>query len=292
MNCISAVRRTRALSVGLLLSVGLVLSGCASKSTNNSAPVQPPPPAALTPLPGANEGSSANIEDRTPDTDARKRARLRMELGITYYQDAKYSVALDELKQSMQLDPTFADPLGVLALVYMELGEKQLAEQSFQRALQLQPNGSDINTNYGWFLCGNGKEAQSIPYFLNAIRNPLYAHPALALQDAGVCEYRIHAYAEAENYFLRSFQLDPSSGLTAYGLALIYFDQKQIDKAHFYIGRVNSSGNAAANTLWLGIRVEHMLGNNSEEASLGTQLVRGFPASVEAQLYQRRAYNE
>ncbi|MGA2548701.1 MAG: type IV pilus biogenesis/stability protein PilW [Burkholderiaceae bacterium] len=249
------------------------------------------------PDPGTSFNSTSsqavNIKDRSPDTDARKRARLHMELAIGYYQDGKFAVALDELKQALGVDPTFAEAHGVLALVYMELGEKQLAEQSFQKALQLAPDNSDILNNYGWFLCQNGRTTDSIPYFLKAIQNPLYPQPAKPLQNAGVCSMRAGDKTAAENYFQRSFQLDPSGPVSALNLAEIFYARGETQRARFYVSLVNkSASSASAESLWLGIRIEHQLGNGPEELSLSTQLERNFPGSREAELQARHAYNE
>ena len=290
--------RRGSLRAGLGLVV--LLAGC---SVLPKSPPEPPvivspntSQGGFNPDPGtsfnATSSQAVNINDRTPDTDARKRARLRMELAIGYYQDGRFAVALDELKQSLNYDPTFAEAHGVLALVYMELGEKQLAEQSFQKALQLAPDNSDILNNYGWFLCQNGRPGDSVPYFLKAIQNPLYTQPAKPLQNAGVCATRAGDRVAAEGYFQRSFQLDPSGPVSALNLAEIFYSRGEPQRARFYTSLVNKSSAANPESLWLGIRIEHQLGNGPEELSLSTQLQRNFPGSREAELLTRHAYNE
>lgn len=288
---------TRAARVGCLLV--LVLAGC---SSTKSPPEQQPIISANTsqggfnPDPGTSFNSTSSqavdIKDRSPDSEARKRARLRMELAIGYYQDGKFAVALDELKQALSYDPTFAEAHGVLALVYMELNEKQLAEQSFQKALQLAPDSSDILNNYGWFLCQNGRPADSVAYFLKAIQNPLYPQPAKPLQNAGVCAARAGDKPAAESYFQRSFQLDPSGPVSALNLAEIYYARGEAERARFYVNLVNKSPASNPESLWLGIRIEHQMGNGPEELSLASQLRRNFPGSREAALESRHAYNE
>jgi len=274
-------------------------SGC----TMTKAPPDPPvivsansSQGGFNPDPGTSFNStssqSVNIKDRSPDSDQRRRARLRMELAIGYYQDGKFAVALDELKQSLTYDPTFAEAHGVLALVYMELGERQLAEASFQKALVLAPDNSDILNNYGWFLCQNGHPGDSVQYFLKAIQNPLYNQPAKPLQNAGVCASRAGDKVAAEGYFQRSFQLDPSGPVSALNLAEIYYARGETQRARFYTSLVNKSPAANPESLWLGIRIEHQLGNGPEELSLSTQLQRSYPGSREAELQARHAYNE
>jgi type IV pilus assembly protein PilF len=279
------------------LCLALALAGC---GTSRSTPDQPPLKSnsvqdmklADTATPEMSQSNSVDIKDRNPDSPQRKRARIRLDLGVSYYQDGRFPVALDELKQALADDPTFAEAHGVLALVYMALGENALATASFQRALQLEPGSSDINVNYGWFLCQTGQPAQALPYFDKALQNPLYNQPAKPLQDAGVCALRMGDKAKAEDYFQRSFRFDPSGPVSAYNLALIFYDRKEYARAEFYVNLVNKSNIVSPEALWLGIRIEHALNKAPEEASLSVQLQRAAPSSREAELLARHAYDE
>ena len=122
--------------------------------------------------------------------DARNRARAHTELAAAYYGRGNMGVALEELRIATAADGSYAPAHGMFGLVYMELRENQLAEQSFARALKLAPNDADINHNYGWFLCQTKRESQAIPYFMQAVRNPLYATPWRSYSAAGICALR------------------------------------------------------------------------------------------------------
>ena len=271
-------------SLAFAVFTSILFAGCAA-------------PRAPTTSPGRDETSSTNANvdiDRRggPQTDTRKRASIRMQLAINYYQDGKFSVALDELKEALRLDPNYADARSVLALVYMELHENALAEQEFRRALQIEPANSDTNNNYGWYLCRNGRERESLAYFESALKNPLYRQPAKPLQNAGVCAQKLGDKAAAEDYFRRSFELDPSGTVSAQNLAQIYYDRKDFARARFYVSQVNNSPAPTAASLWLGIRIERQLGNRTNETALASQLERSFGDSREVQLQRRGAYNE
>ncbi len=235
---------------------------------------------------------SVNLQDRVPDSEARKKARLRMQLAVSYYQDGRYSTALDELKISLQADPTFPDAYDILALVYQELGDKQLAEQNFQHALQLAPNDSDVNNNYGWYLCQNDRIAEAMPHFVRATQNPLFTQASRAFQNAGLCAMHSGDLNQAEEFFRKSFERDPVGGLSALALAQIYFQRKDFERARFYVSLVNKGGNPGPESLWLGIRVEHALGHGPEELSLGTQLTRSFPNAPETQAFAHHDYGQ
>ena len=275
----SALRIVERLCIVASLSILAACAGTAPTSTT----------------PATQDAGAANVDIQnraSTETEQRKRANVRLQLAINYYQDGKFNVALDELKQSLTLDPTYADAHGVLALVYMELREKNLAEQSFQRALQLEPSNSDLNNNYGWYLCQNGRERDSLAFFETALKNPLYRQPAKPLQNAGVCAQRLGDAAAAEDYFRRSFDLDPTGTVAAVNLAGIYYARKDFARARFYVGQINSTPTATAASLWLGIRIERRLGNRANQSGLETQLNRQFPESREAALDKRGAYGD
>ena len=54
-----------------------------------------------------------------------------------------------------------------------------------------------------------------------------------------------------------------------------------ITRALFYIRRLNNSELANAESLWLGIKVEHRLGNRLARDQLASQLRNRFPKSRE-----------
>lgn len=224
--------------------------------------------------------------------DQGKRNDIGMQLAIGYYQQGQFKIALDEIKKILQTDPNVVDAYSVRALIFMATGEKQAAEDNFLHALKLAPNNSDIANNYGWFLCQNGRERQSISYFEKAIKDPSYLNPAKTLNMAGVCSLKLKDVVAAERYFNQGFREDPGNPSINANLAKILFDRGEYEKAQFYINRVLKAEVFAADVLWLGIKIENKLGDEATVASLGTQLRRRFPDSIEYAQYQRGAFNE
>lgn len=255
------------LAAGMIL---LALGGCATHS-------------------GSGQKDLLTSSDQT---DNQKRARIRLQLAIGYYEQRQIPVALDEIKQALAADPGMADAYSVRGLIYMEMGENRLAEDNFLTAIRLQPNSPDFNNNYGWFLCQTGRESKSIEYFENALNNRAYQSPEKALNNAGMCSMKIKDRIGAEKYFSRAFQVDPSNPNTNANLARIYYDQGAYERARFYVARVMKADIMTADILWLAIRIEHKLGDRAAESSLGTQLRRRHAGSPEYAAYQRGAFNE
>lgn len=228
-------------------------------------------------------------QDETID---RQRARIRLELAGNYYQKGNYTVALEELRQSLLVDPNYAAAYGLLGLVYMDLGETQKAGDSFQRGLKLAPTDSDLNNSYGWFLCQNKQERAAIAYFDRASKNPLYSTPGKPLHNAGICLRKVGDIKNAEAYLLQAFRVDPGSPIAMFNLAEIYLQAKDAEKARFYTERLLGTYEANAQMLWLSLRVERLRGNRVAELSLGSRLKRLYPASPEASFLEQGKFSD
>ena len=241
-------------------------------------------------------GSTQELKTASDQTTQEKRASIRMQLAVGYYQDGKYAIALDEIKQAIAIEPNYADGYGVRALIYTSMGELTLADENYQRALKLAPNSPDLSNNYGSFLCtAGGKPAEAMSYFDRALKNPRYATPVSALVNAGNCSLKTKQYALAERYFNDALRYDPDLAQTNTGLARTYYERRDYQRAGFFINRLTTSSkldSLSAETLWLAIRVARKLGDRTLEASLTGQLQQRFPGSSEYAAFQRGAFDE
>lgn len=224
-------------------------------------------------------------------SDARNRARVHTELAGAYFERGNMGVALDELRQANTADPSYAQAYGLLGLVYMELKDPRQAESNFQRALQLSPNDADINHNYGWFLCHNGREKDSIQHFLQALRNPLYSSPGRTYSAAGLCSLKANNTKDAEQFFQRALRLDADDPTSLLQLAQIRFRQGNVEEARRLVSRYNKLVSPNPESLWLAVRIERKLGERVSEQSYANQLRRRFPNSAEYQSLQRGQYD-
>jgi len=223
--------------------------------------------------------------------DPRNRARVHVELALLYYSRGAMAVALEELRIAAASDPTYAQTFSLFGMVYMELREMALAQANFQRGLQLAPNDSEINHNYGYFLCETGKERDAINYFLQAIRNPLYGSPSRSYSAAGRCAMRMNNLANAEEFLQRALKLDADDPVALLQMGHIRYRQGRHEDARVLVTRYARLASATPESLWLALRVERKLGQRVAENSFATQLRRSFPDSREYQSLQRGEYD-
>lgn len=241
--------------------------------------------------PGTGE-SRAEILTESDEPEARKRARIRLELAVGYFQQGQTTIALDELKQSIAADPNYADSYNLRGLIYMRLDDYRFAEESFKKALSLQPRNSDVMHNLGWLFCQGGRYAESAELFERALSNSQYGERAKTFRIQGLCQSRAGLQVQAEASLMKSYELDAGNPITAYNLADLLFKRQDFVRAQFYIRRLNNSELANAESLWLGVRVERKLANKEAMLQLAGQLEKRFPQSAQALAYQRGAFDE
>lgn len=262
----------------LCFSLGLAAAGLAGCANNQGAP-------------GPAAGKS-DLVTESDEPESRRRARLRLELATGYFEQGQTNVALDELKQALIADPTYVDAYNLRGLVYMRLNDLPLAEDSFKRALAINPRDADVAHNYGWFLCQQARYSESSRLFGQAIANPTYPGQAKSLMTQGICQVRAGQRADAEQSLTKSYELDAGNPLTGYNLSLLLFERNELVRSQFYIRRLNNSELANAETLWLGIKIEQKLNNQQAVQQLANQLKRRYGQSREAAAYDRGAFNE
>ena len=223
---------------------------------------------------------------------ARKRARIRLELAVGYFEQGQTTVALDELKQSLITDPSYAEAYSLRGLIYLRLNDMRLAEESFRRAIALNPQDANVLHNYGWMLCQQARYSESSQAFTQAIANPTYGGRAKTWMTQGLCQVRAGQPAEAEFSLGRSYELDAGNPVTGYNLAVLLFQRNQLERAQFYVRRLNNSELANVESLWLGIKVERRLNNQEAVDQLAGQLKKRYPQSRELTAFDKGAFNE
>ena len=227
------------------------------------------------------------------EPDGQKRARARMELAAAYFGRGQMTTALDQVKLALAADPQYGEAFNLRGLIYANLGEQALAEESFKRALQLNARDADTMHNYGWYLCQQKRYPEAFALFGQALAIPQYRGTARTLLAEGVCQAYAGQLAESEASLSRAYELDPTSPFTATNLSEVLYRRGEYERARFYVRRVNSQPDVAnAQTLWLAARIEHKLGNRQGAADFGAQLRNRFPDSREAGAFARGAFDE
>ena len=212
-------------------------------------------------------------------------AKIHTELAASYFERKQYSIALQEIDIALKANSYYAPAFNVRGLIHLTLREDQLAEADFQHGLKLDDTDSITHNNYGRFLCQRGREAEAIPQFLEAVKNPLYTTPELALVNAGECSAKLGKVADAEEYFERALVRAPNLPDALYGLADLNYAKHDFAGAKSYFLKFSQSViELTPGQLWLAVRIERKIGDRNSEQSYALQLQKRFPDSRETQL--------
>lgn len=247
-----------------------------------------------------NTGSAGGVGSDTRNArggsdaaDAERRAKVRLELAGLYLVRGQAGTALEEVELAIAAKPDVAEAYNLRGLIYGTLGETALADQSFRRALQLNPRDGDTMHNYGWFLCQQRQFAEAEAQFERALLQPQYRDAVRTLLAQGVCQARAGQWAQAERSLSRSYELDPSNPVTAYNLSEVLLHRGELERARFYVQRINSRPElSTAQSLWLAARIERRLGNLDELQDYGRQLRNRFPQATETLQFERGRFDD
>ncbi len=224
--------------------------------------------------------SSASREDSEAKT---RIARTNAELGLGYLQKGDRKTAIEKLLKATEADPNYAPAQHALALAYQEFGQIELAETHFRKAVELLPNDGAIRNNFGAFLCGQKRYAESEEQFKTALRDPTYATPQAALENAGMCMLRVPDLDKAEDYLRQALKIDPKLPGALMGMARVTFERKQVLNTRGWIQRLEAVGALPPEGLLLATQAERRLGDLQRAQTYATMLNSRYPDSEEAQ---------
>lgn len=265
------------------VSAVLLMVGC----------VNVPDPNRAAPNPEAAPSFDARGSSSSDDQSRSRRARTRIELAAAYFQRGQMDTALDEVKLALQADPNMGEAYNLRGLIYSSMGDDAKADESFRRALSINPRDADAMHNYGWYLCQRRRFDEAAAQFSQALAIPQYMGVSRTMMIAGVCEWRAGHLDTAEASLRRAYDLDPTNPVIAINLAEVLNQRGDLERARFYIRRVNQSDETSnAQSLWLGARIEMKLGNQQGANELGLKLRNRYPKSRESLAFDRGSFNE
>jgi Tfp pilus assembly protein PilF len=83
--------------------------------------------------------------------DARDDAKQQVEFGISVAQRGLWREAIYRWERATQIDPSYAAAYNNLAVAYEHEGDFEKARQSYEKAVELEPNNALIKQNYELF---------------------------------------------------------------------------------------------------------------------------------------------
>lgn len=244
------------------------------------------------------EGSGAELTKFKPMSSKERReerAKLRTQQAMTYFIEMRdYRQAVAAIEDAVSADSNYDMAWLVRAQIYQALKTYDKAEQSFARALSLSPDSSEINNNYGWYLCSIKQNyTQSMAYFDRALEDPTYPAPEKTYLNKGICIAKSGQTQMADAYFERALAMNPNFVFVYKERARAKLNDGNISLAdeqfRIYQSRVDS---LSADDLLLGWRISKAQGKEQNAYEYESQLRENFPYSDELQTINKGGQNE
>ena len=224
--------------------------------------------------------------DPMKTTEGRERARdAFIELGIGYLERGASEQAKAPLQQALDLDPKSANAHMALALAFQHELEHTLAEKHFKQAIASEPGNSRLLNNYAGFLFEQQRYADAHAVFLKASEDTMYSERSRVFENLGLTALQLNEKGSAKHYFTRALRLNSQQPRALLELADLAFQEQDFVTARSYYEGFTQLSAHSARSLLLGVRLANVFDDRSTAASLGLQLRRLYPGTVQYQQY-------
>lgn len=241
-------------------------------------------------------GCNRQAMKRAPDMSRGKFERVAPEISVksssgagttnalALTQLAQHRLQTGETKEAVRLarlavkgDPKSATAHMILGLSLDRSGQAAEAGASHRRAAELAPTRGDVLNNYGVWLCGQGRAAESLQWFDRAAAAPGYATPAAARGNAGACALRAGQAERAEPDLRAAIAVDPDNALALEALAQLAYGRGRLMEARAFSQRRLAAAAPSREALQLASQIEQKLGDSDAERRYVQQMLNEFP---------------
>ena len=219
------------------------------------------------------------------EIDTTKAAEANAQLGLRYMQQSNYAVAMQKFKKALSFDSRYGPAHHYLAELYRRLEKYEDADKHYREALYYSDDDSSLYNNYGGFLCGRERYKEGEEQFLKVLKNPVYPRIDQVYENLGVCVERLPNLERAESYLRSALKINPRLPKALLAMARVSFAKGEYLSTRAYLQRYLGEARHTAETLWLGIRAERLLGDKNAVSSYALMLKANFPDSAETKLY-------
>jgi len=178
------------------------------------------------------------------------------------FRGGKLAQAEQQARRALQSNPLQGDAHVLLAMISARRGDAAATGRHYLQALAIAPRNGMYANNYGAWLCGSGRAAESLEWFDRALADPGYQTRAAAFANAGSCAREAGQPARAEANWRQALALEPGNIGALAGIAEVKFRSGNYMDARAFAERWLEAAPADGNGLRLAAQIERKLGDN------------------------------
>jgi len=170
-------------------------------------------------------------------SDTSEFRRNYLSFGSVYFQRGYFEQAEASFQLALRDDPSSAEALYGLGVVYLEQGKNDAARASFERTTKLRASYPDTLpnawNNLGLLATREGHTAEAIPYFREALR--LSPDHLVALDNLGNAYRQQKQWDEARKVLERAVAVGPQDPEANYSLGMVFAQLDDTEHAFEYL---------------------------------------------------------
>lgn len=217
---------------------------------------------------------------------APERLRAHLDLANGYYETGDLARAKKPLEFALEIDPRSWEANNLLGRIYQREGEVDLAERHFRIAVRSAPDNARVRNDFGVFLYQQQRYGDAREQLRVAVEDPDNPLRSVAYENLGLASLAVGDRAAAREAFARAVTLDPRTATSLLELALLAFGDGEFGEAARWYDRYRNVARQSPRSLWLGIRLARLAGDDDALASYALQLRNLYPYSDEYRLYR------
>lgn len=210
-----------------------------------------------------------------------KRAQAHVDLGKSYLQRGKLDVARETFEKALQVDPSSSEAYHGLGLVEAQQLDFSLARDYLKRAVQLDKKNSRAVSDYAVILCGMGSAKTGLNVLDKHVPEPTVASLSTRLAY-GRCYEADHEYARAEIAYQGVLREEPDLQQALLSMAGLKYRAERYLSASGFMQRYFYTSSMSADALLLASNIENELDNIEERDYYTRQLWTLYPNSKQA----------
>lgn len=153
-------------------------------------------------------------------------------LGVVYYQQHNYGVAIEHISKAIENKPEFPEAYNNMGAVLKEIGHHEEALKCYEKAITFKPDYPEAYNNMGLSLKASGRHDEAVRYYRHAIHHKpdfyeAYNNLGIVLKDIGCLD-------EAARCFQEVIHINPHYADAYNNLGGVFQEKGQTDRAVTY----------------------------------------------------------